>query len=71
MDRWKKQQKKDANELEKIDPFFNDIAGLSDEDDENAKTLEDEAPKKKLSANKRSPAKTVERRRLSLSPSYQ
>ena len=65
MDRWKKQQKKDANELEKIDPFFNDINGLSDEDEDENTVLEDETSKKKLSASKRSPAKTVKNKRLS------
>lgn len=56
MDRWKKQQKKDADELDKIDPFFNDIiAGLSD--DETA--VDDESNKKQSNTNKRAPAKVI------------
>ncbi|CAF3872676.1 unnamed protein product [Adineta steineri] len=55
IDRWKKQQKKDADELDKIDPFFNDIiAGLSD--DETAG--EEEQTKKQSTGNKRSSTKT-------------
>jgi hypothetical protein len=32
IDRWKKQQKKDANELDHVDPFFNDVTGVSDDE---------------------------------------
>jgi hypothetical protein len=58
MDRWKKQQKKLADEADEIDPFFNDIAGLSDDDDA---VVEEEtaAQKKKITPNKRAPTKRV------------
>jgi len=44
IDRWKKKQRKEGgDESEKIDPFFNDVTGQSDE--ENT-TVEEEKPKK-------------------------
>jgi hypothetical protein len=56
IDRWKKQQKKDANDLDKIDPFFNDIiAGLSDEEI----PIEEEPQKKQPVSNKRLSIKAV------------
>ena len=56
VDRWKKQQKKDQDEADNIDPFFNDIiAGLSDDDI----ATEDEPQKKQVTLNKRLTTKTV------------
>ncbi|UJR34129.1 hypothetical protein I4U23_021536 [Adineta vaga] len=55
IDRWKKQQKKDANELDEIDPFFNDIiAGLSDEDEEQQQQQRKKSsgPKKQITKTK-------------------
>ncbi|CAF0990223.1 unnamed protein product [Rotaria sp. Silwood1] len=50
IDRWKKQQKNNDNESDKIDPFFDDIfAGLSDDD----MAVEDEPQKKQSAPNKR------------------
>ncbi|CAF2952071.1 unnamed protein product [Rotaria sp. Silwood2] len=50
IDRWKKQQKKNDDESDNIDPFFDDIfAGLSDDD----AAAEDEPQKKQSIPNKR------------------
>jgi hypothetical protein len=56
MDRWKKKQKKNAQDAEEIDPFFNDIiAGLS----EDEATIEEEPRTKPAASNKQTPTKTV------------
>ncbi|CAF3746940.1 unnamed protein product [Rotaria socialis] len=55
IDRWKKNQKKNDNEFDKIDPFFDDIfAGLSDDD----MAIEEEQSKDQTPQHKRSAAKT-------------
>ncbi|CAF5191142.1 unnamed protein product, partial [Rotaria magnacalcarata] len=55
IDRWKKIQRKNDNELDKIDPFFDDIfAGLSDDD----MAIEEEQSKNQTPQHKRSATKT-------------
>ncbi|CAF1582131.1 unnamed protein product [Adineta ricciae] len=52
IDRWKKKQKKDADEVDEIDPFFNDIiAGLSDDDEQQEKKSKKPMPTKKKSVD--------------------
>lgn len=55
IDRWKKRQKRGETEADKIDPFFNDITGVSD--DEVA--ADEENNKKSTSKKKLSPKKQV------------
>ena len=67
IDRWKKQQKKEANEAETVDPFFNDIiAGLSDEEG----TIEEEPQKKQSASTKRMANKSVCTFRIDLRLSF-